>query len=82
MKNKVEVLILKNTFTAVFEKVGKWYLGFVEEVPGANTQGKTLKETRKNLKEAVRLILSSNRKLIKTELSGKKFIKEEFKIAI
>lgn len=73
---------MKNTFTAIFEKAGKWYVGFVEELPGANTQGKTLKEARKNLKEAVKLILLSNKELIKRELTGKKFIREEFKIAI
>jgi len=32
--------------TAVFEKVGEWWLGYVEELPGANTQGETLDEAR------------------------------------
>jgi len=48
-------------FTAVYKKSGKWYLGWVEEIPGVNTQGKTLKETKENLKEALRLILETNR---------------------
>ena len=39
--------------TAVFQKVPEGYIGFVEELPGANTQGKTLKETRENLQEAI-----------------------------
>ncbi len=39
-------------FTAVFEQNGDWWLGYVEELPGANTQGKTLEEARENLKEA------------------------------
>lgn len=73
---------MKSTFTAIFEKVGKWYIGFIEEMPGANTQGRTLKEARKNLKEAAKLILLSNKELIKKELIGKKFVREEFKIAI
>jgi predicted RNase H-like HicB family nuclease len=37
-----------NIFTAVFEKVDDWYIGYIEELPGANTQGKTLEETRLN----------------------------------
>lgn len=44
-------------FTAVFEQEGKWWIGYVEKLPGANTQGRTLDEARENLKEAVRLIL-------------------------
>jgi len=48
-------------FTAVIKKEGKWYIGWVEEVPGVNTQGKTIKEVRSNLKEALTLILETNR---------------------
>jgi predicted RNase H-like HicB family nuclease len=51
-------------FTAVFRKVREGYIGFVEELPGANTQGKTLRETRSNLKAAVRLVLEANRTLV------------------
>ena len=43
-------------FTAVFEKVSEGYIGFVEELPGANTQGATLEEARENLVEAVELV--------------------------
>ena len=46
-------------FTAVYKKSGKWYLGWIEEIPGANTQGKTLKEAKENLREAVLLILET-----------------------
>ena len=48
-------------FTAVYMKRGKWYIGYVEEIPGANTQGKTLSEAKRNLKEALYLILEANR---------------------
>ena len=48
-------------FTAVYKKSGQWYLGWVEEIPGANTQGRTIKETKENLKEALLLILETNR---------------------
>jgi predicted RNase H-like HicB family nuclease len=50
----------KMSFTAVFLKVPEGYVGFVEELTGANTQGKTLGEVRKNLREAVKLVLEAN----------------------
>ena len=50
-------------FNAVFKKVPEGYIGFVEELPGANTQGKTLEETRSNLHEAIQLTLKANRQL-------------------
>jgi|GEM_PF-823182 len=52
-----------NTFTAVFQEAEEGgYIAFVEELPGANTQGETLDEARANLREAVRLTLSANRR--------------------
>lgn len=58
-------------FTAVYKKNSKWYLGWIEEIPGANTQGRTLKETRANLKDALSLILEVNRLLAKKEFVKK-----------
>ncbi len=49
--------------TAVFMAVPEGYIGFVEELPGANTQGDTLAEARENLKEAVQLMLDANREI-------------------
>jgi predicted RNase H-like HicB family nuclease len=54
---------MKREFTAVFQKRDKWYVAYVEEIPGVNTQGRTLKEARANLKEALQLIIESNRQL-------------------
>jgi predicted RNase H-like HicB family nuclease len=48
---------MQREFTAVIEKRGRWYIGTVEEIPGVNTQGRTLRELRRNLKEAIQLIL-------------------------
>ena len=56
---------MKQQFTAIYKKQGMWYLGWIEEIPGANTQGKTLKEVKDNLKEALSLILETNRILSK-----------------
>jgi predicted RNase H-like HicB family nuclease len=65
-------------FTAVFQKVPGGYVGFVEELPGANTQGTDLDETRKNLAEAVKLILDANRQLAEESLAGLNVIREPF----
>ena len=58
---------MTNTFTAVFQQDGDWWIGYVEELPGANTQGATLDEARENLKEAVALILEANRELARKQ---------------
>jgi predicted RNase H-like HicB family nuclease len=63
-------------FTAVFRKVPEGYIAFVEEVPGANTQAATLEEARKNLKEALVLVLEANRALAKESLKGHNVIRE------
>ncbi len=48
-------------FTAVYLRRGKWYIGYVEEIPGVNTQGRTLAETKRNLKDALAMVLEANR---------------------
>ena len=63
-------------FTAVYKKSGRWYAGWVEEIPGVNTQGKTLAETKSNLKEALILILETNR-LLSRKLAGQSTITRE-----
>ncbi len=63
-------------FTTVFQKVDKGYIGFVEELPGANTQGHTLEETRENLQEAIELILETNRALSEEKIGGQEVIRE------
>ena len=66
------------TFTAVYVQVPEGYIGFVEELPGANTQGETLAEARENLKEAVQMVLDANRELAEKSLVGQKVTKESF----
>jgi predicted RNase H-like HicB family nuclease len=63
-------------FTAVFQKVPEGYIGFVEELLGANTQGKTLQEARSNLREAIKLIVEVNRSRAHEFYSGGEVIKE------
>ena len=62
--------------TAVFRKVPEGYIGFVEELPGANTQGATLEEARANLKEAIELVMEANRVLAKESVKGEEVIRE------
>ena len=50
-------------FSAVYRKVPEGYIGVVEELPGANSQGANLEEVRANLAEAVELVLDANRTL-------------------
>jgi predicted RNase H-like HicB family nuclease len=70
------------SLTAVFEKVPEGYIGFVEELPGANTQGKTLDEARENLTEAVNMVLEANKTLSEENLLGKIVIREKFSLAV
>ncbi len=64
--------------TAVFMKVPEGYIAFVEELPGANTQGATLEEARENLKEATTMVLEANRELAEKAIAGKEVTKEPF----
>ena len=57
-------------FTAVFQKTGEWWAAYVEELPGVNTQGKTLEEARKNLREALQMVLEANRELARQQETG------------
>jgi predicted RNase H-like HicB family nuclease len=56
--------------TAVFVQVTEGYVAFIEELPGANTQGATLEEARENLREAVALVAEANRELAEQSLQG------------
>ena len=61
---------MKEGLTAAFEKSPHGYIGCVEELPGANTQGLTLEETKAHLVEAVWLVLQANRQLTEKELAS------------
>jgi len=67
-------------FTAVFRRVPEGYVAFVEELPGANTQGATLDEARTNLQEAVTLVIEANRTLAQESVSGQDVIRESLKV--
>jgi predicted RNase H-like HicB family nuclease len=72
------------TFTAVYEEVplaqGGGYVAYVEEVPGAITQGETLDETRDNLKEALQLMLETNRELLAAPIPPRRILREKISV--
>jgi len=69
-------------FTAVYEKLDDGWIGYVEELPGANTQGKTREEVKENLQDAVQLIIDANRELARREAVDKNLIREELLVAV
>lgn len=75
------VVVMDLQFTAVFRQVPEGYIGFVEELPGANTQGATLDEARANLHEAVAMILAANRDLAKQATGHGPVIREALKVS-
>jgi predicted RNase H-like HicB family nuclease len=73
---------MPHTFTAVYEEAPEGgYAAFVEELPGAISQGETIEEARENLKEAIELILECNRDLILRDLDGRRIIREEIVVS-
>lgn len=62
--------------TAVFRKVPEGYIAWVEELPGANTQGATLAEARENLVEAVVMVFEANHQLSGTSVPEEFSLKE------
>jgi predicted RNase H-like HicB family nuclease len=54
---------MKKKITRVIRKSGDWYIAYIKEIPGVNSQGRTLAKARENLKEALQLILEENHRL-------------------
>ncbi len=73
---------MRITLTAIFKKVPEGYIAFVEELPGANTQGRTLQEARTNLEEAIQLVLEANKMLTEEMLEGQDIIRESLPVAV
>lgn len=68
-------------FTAVFHQVPEGYIGFVEELPGANVQAPTLEEAREDLREAVQLVMEANRAMAEEALEGSEAIRETLRVS-
>ena len=71
---------MEREYTAVFKKSGRWFVAWIEEIPGVNTQGKTMQEARENLRDALALMLAYNREEAAREKRVVKY--ENIRIAI
>lgn len=67
-------------FTAVYQRDGEWWVGYIEELPGANAQERTLGEARESLREAVLDVLEANRELTRMEFEGLDVVREPLKV--
>ena len=69
---------MRRDFTLIIVKEDEWYAGFIKEVPGANTQGRSIEEVQENIKEALEMVLEFNAKHMFDDLEIKpKIIREE-----
>ncbi len=72
---------MSNTYTAVYQQDGEWYVAWLEEIPGAMSQGRTLDEARENLQDALQELLAARRELAQRETAGQPVIRESFQSA-
>lgn len=68
-------------FTGVYQRSGKWYSAWIEEIPGVNTQGRTLREAKENLKEALFLVLETTRSMSRSEGKSRDVIREPLAVS-
>jgi len=68
--------------TAVFLKGKHGYTGFVEELPGVNSQGQTLEEARDNLQRLAAVVFDEERQQSEAMLAGKEVVREQFRVAV
>ena len=73
---------MENRYTGVFEQLGDWWIGHVEELPGCNVQERSLDEARESLKEAVQLIVQANRELARRESEGHEVVREALAVSV
>jgi len=70
------------SFTAVYLKSRHGYVGFVEELPGVNSQGQTLEEARANLQRLAAVVFEEERAQSAEMLAGKDVVREAFRVAV
>ena len=69
-------------FTAVFLKGKHGYTGFVEELPGVNSQGQTIDEARENLQRLAAVVFNEERIQSEELLEGKEVVRERFRVLV
>lgn len=70
------------SFTAVYLKARHGYVGFVEELPGVNSQGQTLDEARANLLRLAAVVFEEERAQSAEMLAGKDVVREAFRVSV
>ena len=73
---------MEREFTAVIVEDDGWYVAWAEELPGANTQGRTVAEAKENLKEAIQLILEARREVDDADLAGQVVLREPLTVSL
>ncbi len=73
---------MTRTFTAVYEQHDDWWIGWVEELPGANAKARTLAETRESLLEVIPNIPAERRASGRTDAPGIVQLREELTVAL
>jgi predicted RNase H-like HicB family nuclease len=69
-------------FTAVYLKSAGGYVGFVEELPGVNSHGRTLEEARATLEKLVAVVFDEERRGAEELIHGREVVRESFCVAI
>ncbi len=67
----------KNQFNIIIKRTRKWFIGWVEEIPGVNSQGKSLRELRQNLHDALLMIIDANKTIARENISKSKNYRRE-----
>jgi len=62
---------MSTQLTAIYEKRGDWYIAYLQEIPGVNTQGRTKQEAKGNLEDALQEFLEANRRLARDDISDR-----------
>jgi predicted RNase H-like HicB family nuclease len=77
---------MDTTFTAIYEEVpeseGGGYVAYVEELPGAISEGDTIDEARRNLKDAIELLLEANRELAGVPQASGRVTREKITVSV
>jgi predicted RNase H-like HicB family nuclease len=69
-------------FTAVYLKSNHGYIGFIEELPGVNSHGRTLDEARETLQKLAAVVFDEERREAEEMIAGKDVVRENFVVPI
>jgi predicted RNase H-like HicB family nuclease len=69
-------------FTAVYLKSNHGYIGFIEELPGVNSHGRTLDEARETLQKLAAVVFDEERREAEELIAGKDVVRENFVVPI